>query len=75
MRAHLARAFPCDTWDEKHMNIAEAWNQAAETTDADQIGAELGTVFAIILISLELFWWIGIGLLIKTRQRRKSESK
>ena len=75
MRAHLARAFPCDTWDEKHMNIEEAWNQAAQTTGVDQFGAGLGTVFAILLISLELFWWIGIGLLIKTRKHRKSESE
>ena len=75
MRAHLARAFPCDTWDEKHMNIEEAWNQAAVTTGVDQFGAELGTAFAILLISLELAWWIGIGLFIKTRKQRKSKSE
>ncbi len=75
MRAHLARAFPCDTWDEKHMNLEEAWNQAAGTTGVDQIGAGLGTALAILLISLELVWWVGIGLLIKQRKQRKSESE
>ena len=57
------------------MKIEEAWNQATATTGVDQIGAEMGTAFAIILLSLELVWWFGIGLLIKTRQQNALESE
>ena len=73
MREHLARAFPCDTWEENHMKIEEAWTQASETTGVDQIGVELGTGFTLLMISLEIVWWIGLGLFLN-KQRLRVES-
>ena len=73
MREHLARAFPCDTWEENHMKIEEAWTQASETTGVDQISVELGAGFSLLLISLEIFWWIGLGLFLN-KQRQRVES-
>ena len=52
------------------MKFGEAWNQAAETTGVDQVGAELGLGFGIFLLSLELIWWLGIGLFIKIRKQQ-----
>ena len=55
------------------MRIEEAWIQASETTGADQIGAEMGTVFAVLVLSLEVAWWIGFGLFLKKRSERNSD--
>ena len=52
------------------MKFAEAWNQAAETTGVDQVGAEMGFGFAIFILSLEVIWWVGIGLFIKLRHQQ-----
>ena len=52
------------------MKFGEAWNQAAETTGVDQVGAELGLGFGIFLLSLELIWWVGIGFFIKIRHEQ-----
>ena len=52
------------------MKFGEAWNQAAETTGVDQVGADMSLGLAMVLISLELAWWVGIGLLIKRRQQQ-----
>ena len=43
------------------MKFGEAWNQAAETTGVDQVGAEMSLGLALFLLSLELVWWVGIG--------------
>jgi hypothetical protein len=51
------------------MRFGEAWNQAAETTGVDQVGADMSLSLAMLLISLELVWWVGIGLFIKNRQQ------
>tara|TARA_B110000438_G_scaffold282141_1_gene308915 strand:- start:6311 stop:6490 length:180 start_codon:yes stop_codon:yes gene_type:complete len=56
------------------MKIEEAWIQASETTGVDQIGADMGTAFALILLSLELAWWIGLGLFLKNRRQCDSNS-
>ncbi|MDE0707415.1 MAG: hypothetical protein OSB33_00530 [Candidatus Poseidoniales archaeon] len=56
------------------MKIEEAWIQASETTGVDQIGAELGAAFTLILLSLELAWWIGLGLFLKNRRQRHTNS-
>ena len=56
------------------MRFGEAWNQAAETTGVDQVGADMGLGLAILLISLELVWWVGIGLFIKNRQQRRNDN-
>ena len=47
------------------MKFGEAWNQAAETTGVDQVGVEMSFGFGLFLLSLELIWWVGIGLFIK----------
>ena len=52
------------------MKLGEAWNQAAETTGVDQVGGEMSLGFALFLLSLELVWWVGIGLFIKRRQQQ-----
>ena len=52
------------------MKFGEAWNQAAETTGVDQVGADMSLGLAMVLISLELAWWVGIGLFIKSRQQQ-----
>tara|TARA_Y100000758_G_scaffold117870_1_gene82765 strand:+ start:479 stop:661 length:183 start_codon:yes stop_codon:yes gene_type:complete len=52
------------------MKFGEAWNQAAETTGVDQVGADMSLGLAMVLISLELAWWVGIGLFIKRRQQQ-----
>jgi len=52
------------------MKFAEAWNQAAETTGVDQVGSDMSLGFALVLLSLELIWWVGIGLFIKLRQQQ-----
>ncbi|HJM68169.1 MAG TPA: hypothetical protein QF716_04765 [Candidatus Thalassarchaeaceae archaeon] len=53
------------------MRFGEAWNQAAETTGVDQVGADISFGLAIVFISLEVVWWVGIGLFIKIRQQRR----
>jgi hypothetical protein len=50
------------------MNIQEAWNQAADTTGADDVGTELGLSLAIVILLLEVAWWFGLGMLIRTRK-------
>ena len=56
------------------MRFGEAWNQAAETTGVDQVGADMSLAFAMLLISLELAWWVGIGLFIKKRQQQRNDN-
>ena len=53
------------------MRFGEAWNQAAETTGVGQVGADMSLGLAILLISLEVAWWVGIGLFIKIRQQQR----
>ena len=55
------------------MKVEEAWIQASETTGADQLSVELGAGFTLILISLEIAWWIGFGLFLN-KQRQRVES-
>ena len=55
------------------MRIEEAWIQASGTTGVDQIGAEMGTGFAVLVLSLEVAWWIGFGLFLKKRSERNSD--
>ena len=52
------------------MRFGEAWNQAAETTGVDQVGVDMSLAWGMLLISLELAWWVGIGLFIKRRQQQ-----
>ena len=52
------------------MRIEEAWNQAAETTGVENVSAEFGTAIGFTLIILELIWWFGLGLLIKSRYKK-----
>jgi len=56
------------------MRFGEAWNQAAETTGVDQVGADMSLGFALLLISFELVWWVGIGLFIKNRQQQLNDN-
>ena len=56
------------------MKFGEAWNQASETTGVDQIGADMSLGLAMLLISFELAWWIGIGLFIKNRQQQRNDN-
>ena len=53
------------------MRFGEAWNQAAETTGVDQVGDDLGFGLTILLISLEVAWWVGIVLFIKIRHQQR----
>jgi hypothetical protein len=53
------------------MRFGEAWNQAAETTGVDQVGGDLGFGLTILLISLEVVWWVGIVLFIKIRHQQR----
>ena len=53
------------------MRFGEAWNQAAETTGVDQVGGDLGFGLTILLISLEVAWWVGIVLFIKIRHQQR----
>ena len=46
------------------MKFGEAWNQAAETTGVDQVSVEINLGFAILILSLEIVWWVGLGLFI-----------
>ncbi len=55
------------------MKIEEAWIQASETTGVDQFSVEVGAGLTLILISLEVAWWIGLGIFLNKR-RMKSES-
>ena len=54
------------------MRFGEAWNQAAETTGVDQVNPGLSFGLAILLISLEVAWWVGIGLFIKIRHQQRT---
>ena len=56
------------------MKFGEAWNQATETTGVDQVGADMSLGLAMLLISFELAWWIGIGLFIKNRQQQRNDN-
>ena len=53
------------------MRFGEAWNQAAETTGVDQVGGDLGFGLTILLISLEVVWWVCIVLFIKIRHQQR----
>ena len=53
------------------MRFGEAWNQAAETTGVGQVGGDLSFGLTILLISLEVVWWVGIGLFIKIRHQQR----
>ena len=53
------------------MRFGEAWNQAAETTGVDQVGVDISLGWGLLFISLELVWWVGIGLFIKIRQQQR----
>jgi len=52
------------------MKIEEAWIQASETTGVDQLSVEAGAGFTLILISLEVVWWIGLGIFLNKRRQR-----
>ena len=54
------------------MRFGEAWNQAAETTGVDQVGGDLGFGLTILLISLEVVWWVGIVLFIKISHHQRA---
>jgi hypothetical protein len=56
------------------MKFGEAWNQATETTGVDQVGVDMSIGLAVLFISLELAWWIGIGLFIKNRQQQRNDN-
>jgi len=53
------------------MRFGEAWNQAAETTGVDQVGADLSFGLGALIIFLEVAWWVGIGLFIKIRKQQR----
>ena len=53
------------------MRFGEAWNQAAETTGVDQVGADLSFGLGTLIIFLEVAWWVGIGLFIKIRKQQR----
>ena len=54
------------------MRFGEAWNQAAETTGVDQVNVDMSFGLTILLISLEVAWWVGIGLFIKNRHQQRT---
>ena len=56
------------------MRFGEAWNQAAETTGVDHVGVDMSLGFGILFISLELVWWVGIGLFIKIRHQQRNDN-
>ena len=56
------------------MRLGEAWSQAAETTGVDQVGVDMNLGLGILLISLELVWWVGIGLFIKIRHQQRDDN-
>jgi len=56
------------------MRLGEAWSQAAETTGVDQVGVDMNLGLGILLISLELVWWVGIGLFIKIRHQQRNDN-
>ncbi len=56
------------------MKIEEAWIQASESTGVDQISVELGAGFTLLLISLEIVWWIGLGVFLNNRIKRTKSS-
>ena len=56
------------------MTIEEAGIQASETTGADQLSVEVGAGFTLILISLEIAWWIGLGLFLNKRRLRRDST-
>ena len=56
------------------MKIEEAWIQASESTGVDQISVELGAGFTLLLISLEIVWWIGLGVFLNNRRKRTKSS-
>ena len=53
------------------MRFGEAWNQAAETTGVDQVGADLSFGLGALIIFLEVAWRAGIGLFIKIRKQQR----
>ncbi|GEM_PF-1204221 len=56
------------------MKIEEAWIQASESTGVDQISVEIGAGFTLLLISLEIVWWIGLGVFLNNRRKRTKSS-
>mgnify|MGYP000981057110 CR=1 FL=1 len=53
------------------MKFGEAWNQAAETTGVDQVGADLSFGLGAPIIFLEVAWSVGIGIFIKIRKKQR----
>ena len=56
------------------MKFGEAWNQAAETTGVDQVSVEINLGFAILILSLEIAWWVGLGLFIRRRHLQRENT-
>ena len=56
------------------MKIEEAWIQASESTGVDQINVEIGAGFTLLLIALEIVWWIGLGVFLNNRRKRTKSS-
>ena len=56
------------------MKIEEAWIQASESTGVDQISVEIGAGITLLLISLEIVWWIGLGVFLNNRRKRTKSS-
>ena len=52
------------------MKIEEAWIQASESTGVDQISVEIGAGFTLLLMTLEIVWWIGLGVFLNKRRMR-----
>ena len=55
-------------WVASIMNIQEAWNQAAGSTGVDDVGTGFGFSLAIVILLLEIAWWFGLGMLVRTRK-------
>ena len=56
-------------WVASIMNIQEAWNQAAGTTGVEDVDTGMGLSFVILIVLLEIVWWFGVGMFIRTRKQ------
>ena len=56
------------------MKFGDAWNHAAETTGVDQVSVEMTLGFAILILSLEIAWWGGLGLFIRRRHLQRENT-
>ena len=61
-------------WVASTMNIQEAWNQAAGTTGVEDVDTSMGLSFAILIVLLEIAWWLGVGMFIKARRQDVSKT-